>query len=287
MTTREILLQANAAKAQAAFLTTQKKNEALLYMAEEIVLHTAEILAANAADLSAAEGKISEVMLDRLRLTEGRIEGMAEGIRQVAALPDPVGRVLEKINRPSGIEVTKISVPLGVVAIIYESRPNVTSDAAALCIKSGNVCVLRIGKEAYCSARAIVDAMKMGLERAGLSEYFINLVEDTSRQSSVDIMTATGLVDLLIPRGGAGLINACVQNAKVPCIQTGTGICHVYVDSAADFEWHLISSKTQSAAAPRCATLWRSALCTGTLPRAFCPPCIKGWLRAERSTPCF
>lgn len=239
MTTREILLQANAAKAQAAFLTTQKKNEALLYMADEIVLHTAEILAANAADLSAAEGKISEVMLDRLRLTEGRIEGMAEGIRQVAALPDPVGRVLEKIIRPSGIEVTKISVPLGVVAIIYESRPNVTSDAAALCIKSGNVCVLRIGKEAYRSARAIVDAMKMGLERAGLSEYFINLVEDTSRQSSVDIMTATGLVDLLIPRGGAGLINACVQNAKVPCIQTGTGICHVYVDEAADLEMAL------------------------------------------------
>lgn len=187
-------------------------------------------------------------------------------------MPDPVGRVLEKIIRPSGIEVTKISVPLGVVAIIYESRPNVTSDAAALCIKSGNVCVLRIGKEAYRSARAIVDAMKKGLERAGLSEYFINLVEDTSRQSSVDIMTATGLVDLLIPRGGAGLINACVQNAKVPCIQTGTASATFTLTRLLTLKWHLISSKTQSAAAPRCATLWKS-------------PCAQGHCRALSARP--
>ena len=220
-------------------LGAAEKNEALLAMADRLVADADAILAANALDVEAAEGSISEVMIDRLRLDKKRIEGMSDGIRQVAALPDPVGRELDKVIRPSGIVVTKLSVPLGVVAIIYESRPNVTSDAAALCIKSGNVCVLRIGKEAYRSARAIVDAMKNGLERAGLSEYFINLVEDTSRQSSADIMTATGLVDLLIPRGGAGLINACVQNAKVPCIQTGTGICHVYVDGAADFEMAL------------------------------------------------
>ena len=239
MTTREILLDANRVKPLAAFLTTEKKNAALFAMADELISGAEDILSENARDMKEAEGKISPVMLDRLRLTKDRIEGMAEGIRQVAALPDPVGRVLEKIVRPSGIEVQKVSVPLGVVAIIYESRPNVTSDAAALCLKSGNVCVLRIGKEAYNSARAIVAALRRGLEKAGLDAGFVNLVEDTTRQSSADIMAAAGLVDLLIPRGGKGLIDACVQNAKVPCIQTGTGICHVYVDGAADFNMAL------------------------------------------------
>lgn len=234
MTTREILIEANRVKNEAALAGTDKKDAALLAMAEELAASADDILAANSADVEAARGNISDVMTDRLRLDKKRIEGMADGIRQVAALPDPVGEVIENITRPSGIVVTKVRVPLGVVAIIYESRPNVTSDAAALCIKSGNACVLRIGREAYNSAKAIVSALRRGLSRAGLTPGLIGLVEDTTRQSSADIMTATGLVDLLIPRGGAGLINACVQNAKVPCIQTGTGICHVYVDSAAD-----------------------------------------------------
>ncbi|MCD7729023.1 MAG: glutamate-5-semialdehyde dehydrogenase [Clostridia bacterium] len=235
MTTQEILQHANSVKPEALFLTEDKKNNALNAMADCILSQSGEILAANAKDVEAAQGKISQVMIDRLMLNQSRIEGMAEGIRQVAALPDPVGIVYDKITRPSGVNVEKVSVPLGVVAIIYESRPNVTSDAAALCLKSGNVCVLRTGKEAHASAVAIVNAMRSGLEKAGLSPYFINLIEDTSRNSAQEIMTATGLVDLLIPRGGAGLINACVQNAKVPCIQTGTGICHVYVDKYADF----------------------------------------------------
>lgn len=239
MTTREILINANKYKTFAALLTSEQKNNALFAMADGIEAAADKIISANEKDVAAAKGKISEVMIDRLRLTSDRIKGMADGMREVAALPDPVGRVLGTVNRPSGIKVTKVSVPLGVVAIIYESRPNVTSDAAALCLKSGNVCVLRIGKEAYNSAGAIVDAMRAALEEQGLAPELINLVEDTTRQSSVDIMTATGLVDLLIPRGGAGLINACVQNAKVPCIQTGTGICHVYVDKSADLKMAL------------------------------------------------
>ena len=239
MTTREILINANKYKTFAALLTSEQKNNALFAMADGIEAAADKIISANEKDVAAAKDKISEVMIDRLRLTSDRIKGMADGMREVAALPDPVGRVLGTVNRPNGIKVTKVSVPLGVVAIIYESRPNVTSDAAALCLKSGNVCVLRIGKEAYNSAGAIVDAMRAALEEQGLAPELINLVEDTTRQSSADIMTATGLVDLLIPRGGAGLINACVQNAKVPCIQTGTGICHVYVDKSADLKMAL------------------------------------------------
>lgn len=173
-------------------------------------------------------------MLDRLALTEDRVAAMAEGVRQVAALPDPVGRVLRTVERPSGITIRKISIPMGVVAIIYESRPNVTSDAAALALKSGSACVLRGGKEAFRSAGAIVEALREGLARAGLPREAVNLIQDTTRQSAGELMTAVGLVDLLIPRGGAGLIRSCVENALVPCIQTGTGICHVYVDKDAD-----------------------------------------------------
>ncbi len=239
MTTREILLRANAAKKAAALADTATKNAALSAMADALIERSDEILKANAADVEAAAGKISEVMTDRLRLDKKRIEGMADGIRQVASLPDPVGVVLDTVTRPSGIVVRKVSVPLGVVAIIYESRPNVTSDAAALCIKSGNACVLRIGREAYNSAKAIVDAMREGLKKCGLDERLINLIDDTSRRSANEIMEASGLVDLLIPRGGAGLIAACVQNARVPCIQTGTGICHVYVDRAAGLDMAL------------------------------------------------
>ncbi len=239
MTTKQLLLGAKGCKTAAAMLTGEQRNMALYCMADGIVAETEAILSANDSDVLSAQGKITPVMIDRLKLDKKRIEGMAEGIRQVAALPDPLARTLEDITRPGGIRLRKVPVPLGVVAIIFESRPNVTADAAALCVKSGNVSVLRAGKEAHASAKAIVDAMRRGLVKAGLPEGLINLVEDTSRKSAEDIMTATGLVDLLIPRGGAGLINACVQNAKVPCIQTGTGICHVYVDAAADMEMAL------------------------------------------------
>ena len=194
------------------------------------------ILEANAADLEAARGHISEVMLDRLALTPERINAMAKGIREVADLPDPVGKVLRRVERPNGLVIEKTAVPMGVIAIIYESRPNVTSDAAALAIKSGNACILRCGKEAWRSANAIVKALRQGLVENGLPEAAVSLIEDTSHASANALMTAVGYVDLLIPRGGAGLIRACVENATVPCIQTGTGICHVYVDKAADLE---------------------------------------------------
>ena len=234
--TIEILKEAKSVKGILCSLSTEKKNEALLNMADALIENTEEILSENAKDLERAKGTISDVMLDRLALSAQRIEGMAEGIRQVAALPDPVGEVLETVVRPSGIVVEKTAVPMGVVAIIYESRPNVTSDAAALALKSGNVCVLRGGKEAFLSSNAIVNAMRKGLAKAELPETLINLVQDTTRQSANELMNAVGYVDLLIPRGGAGLIKACTENAKVPCIQTGTGICHIYVDKKAEYE---------------------------------------------------
>lgn len=236
MTTQEILKAAKAAKGSMMCAGTEQKNKALLAMAEELVAGTEEILKENQKDLEASKGMISEVMLDRLSLSKERIEGMAQGIREVAELPDPVGKVLRRVERPNGLIIEKTAVPMGVTAIIYESRPNVTSDAAALALKSGNVCILRGGKEAYRSAAAIVKCLKRGLAKAGISEDAVNLIEDTTRASALELMTAVGYVDLLIPRGGAGLICACVENAKVPCIQTGTGICHIYVDQAADQE---------------------------------------------------
>ena len=231
---KELLEQAKAAKSRVAALGTEEKNRGLLAMAASLEAHAGEILKANAEDLTEAQGKISDVMLDRLRLTEGRIQAMAQGIRQVAALPDPVGLILDSHTRPDGLKIDKVSVPMGVIAIIYESRPNVTSDAAALTLKSGNVCVLRGGKEAIRSATSIVDALRAGLRQAGIPENAVNLVQDTSRDSATALMTAGGYVDLLIPRGGAGLISACVRTATVPCIATGTGICHVYVEKTAD-----------------------------------------------------
>ena len=231
---KELLEQAKAAKPRVAALGTEEKNRGLLAMAASLEANAGEILKANAEDLTQAQGKISEVMQDRLRLTEGRIQAMARGIRQVAALPDPVGLILDSHTRPDGLKIDKVSVPMGVIAIIYESRPNVTSDAAALTLKSGNVCVLRGGKEAIRSATAIVDALRAGLRQADIPENAVNLVQDTSRDSATALMTAGGYVDLLIPRGGAGLISACVRTATVPCIATGTGICHVYVEKTAD-----------------------------------------------------
>ena len=239
MTTLEMLRNAKAAWPELATAGTEKKNAALMAMADALEKDCAAILEANAADVEAARGSISDVMLDRLRLDEKRIAGMADGVRQVAKLPDPVGRVITRVDRPNGLTIEKIGVPMGVVAIIYESRPNVTSDAAALTVKSGNACVLRGGREAFRSADAIVRAMQRGLKQAGLPETLVQLVQDATRQSANDLMTAVGLVDLLIPRGGAGLIRACTENAKVPCIQTGTGICHVYVDASADLDMAL------------------------------------------------
>ena len=239
MSTLDILRAAKAAWPHLAAASAAQKNQALLGMADALVARTAEILAANAADMEAARGSISEVMLDRLLLTEARILAMAEGVREVAALPDPVGRVIDRVERPNGLVIEKTGVPMGVIAIIYESRPNVTSDAAALAVKSGNACVLRGGKEAFRSANAIVLALQEGLAAAGLPRELAQLVQDTTRQSAADLMTAVGLVDLLIPRGGAGLIRACTENARVPCIQTGTGICHIYVDAAARLDMAL------------------------------------------------
>ena len=234
MTTRELLVKAKRAKTAVALASAEQKNAALLAMAAALEEDCAAILAANALDMEAARGAVSDVMLDRLALSESRIAGMARGIREVAALPDPVGEVLRREVRPNGLVIEKTASPIGVIAIIYESRPNVTSDAAALAMKAGSACVLRGGKEAHRSAAAIVTALRKGLAAAGLPEDAVMLVEDTTRQSANELMTATGLVDLLIPRGGAGLIRACVDNATVPVIETGTGICHIYVDKAAD-----------------------------------------------------
>ena len=234
-----MLKAAKAAKIAIAKLTSQQKNMALEAMADALMQNQAAILAANALDMEAAKDHISPVMLDRLQLTPARIAGMAQGIRDVIALPDPVGHILEAHTRSDGLLIQKKSVPMGVIAIIYESRPNVTSDAAALALKSGNVCVLRGGKEAFRSANAIVQALKQGLRSVGIPEDAVNLVQDTSRASATALMTANGYIDLLIPRGGAGLINACVRNATVPCIATGTGICHVYVEKTADLDMAL------------------------------------------------
>ena len=238
MTTQEILEAARAAKTVVALASSETRTHALWAMSDWLCHpeNMEAILAANAEDMAAAKGHISDVMLDRLALTEERIGAMARGILETAALPDPVGRVLKRVERPNGLVIEKTAVPMGVIAIIYESRPNVTSDAAALAIKSGNACILRCGKEAWRSANAIVKALRQGLVENGLPEAAVSLIEDTSHASANALMTAVGYVDLLIPRGGAGLIRACVENAKVPCIQTGTGICHVYVDAAADLE---------------------------------------------------
>ena len=230
----QMLKNAKAAKFEVSKLTTQQKNAALEAMADALIANEEMILTANAQDMEAAKGTVSDVMLDRLRLTPARIAGMAQGIREVAALPDPVGHLLERYTRPDGLQIDRVSVPMGVIGIIYESRPNVTSDAAALALKAGSVCVLRGGKEAFRSANAIVEALRSGLRSLGITENAVNLVQDTSRASATAMMTANGYIDLLIPRGGKGLIDACVRNATVPCIATGTGICHVYVEKTAD-----------------------------------------------------
>lgn len=234
--TQEILQATKRASAALAQITSEEKNAVLLAMADALQASCDTILAENQKDLQQARGVISDTMLDRLALNKDRVFGMAQGIRDVVALPDPVGRIQKETVLTNGLCIRKVSVPMGVVGVIYESRPNVTSDVAALTLKSSNACVLRGGKEAYRSARAIVDALHQGMKACGLDENVVNLIEDTSRTSAQEMMHADDTLDLLIPRGGAGLIRACVTQATVPCIQTGTGICHVYVDQYADLD---------------------------------------------------
>lgn len=236
MTTREILERAVSAKKDIRTLSCDDKNLAIEKMAQMLESQNDVILAENAADVEDAKGKISEVIIDRLTLTKERIASMADGMRQVMTLPDPNGKILERIERPNGLIIEKTAVPMGVIGIIYESRPNVTSDAAVLCFKSSNVCVLRGGKEAYRTSKAIINALRNGLESCGINPDALNLIDDTSRESANEMMKARGYIDLLIPRGGKGLIKACTENATVPCIETGTGICHIYVEETADLE---------------------------------------------------
>ena len=285
MTTLDILKQAKAAGSELAKLSSEDKNNALLAMADALEENCRAILEENKKDLEAARGKITDVMIDRLSLDESRIKGMADGIRDVVKLPDPVGRVLDREELPNGLVVEKTAVPMGVVAIIYESRPNVSSDAAALALKSGNVCVLRGGKEAFRSANAIVNALRGGLKKLGFCENFINMVQDTTRQSSTDLMTAEGYIDLLIPRGGAGLIKACVDNAKVPVIQTGTGICHVYVDDDADLDMALNIIENAKTSRPSVCNAEEVLLVNGKIADKFLPMLKKRLVDDRKENP--
>ncbi|MBE6835403.1 MAG: glutamate-5-semialdehyde dehydrogenase [Ruminococcaceae bacterium] len=220
-----------------AVASTEDKNRALLSIASALEENCEKILEKNRIDMEAAKNSgINPTMLDRLLLTKERIKGMADGVREVVSLPDPVGRTLDSVTRPNGLEITKVSVPIGVIAVIFEARPNVTSDAASLCLKAGNCVILRGGKEAINSNTEIALVMRNAVKKVGFPEDCINFVEDVSRQSATDLMTLNEFVDVLIPRGGAGLIQACVKNATVPVIETGTGNCHIYVDKSADIE---------------------------------------------------
>lgn len=285
MTTMDILHNAKAAAPALSVADTKLKNDALYAMADALVADYSLILEQNALDMEAAKSHIPSVMVDRLCLTESRILAMAEGIRQVAKLPDPVGAVRSSVERPNGIVIEKVGVPMGVVAIIYESRPNVTSDAAALALKSGNACVLRGGKEAFRSANAIVKAMQKGLNQVGLSDHLVQLVQDTTRNSAQELMTAVGLVDLLIPRGGAGLIKACTENAKVPCIQTGTGICHIYVDKDADQDMALDILENAKTSRPSVCNAAEVCLVHQDIVEEFLPKMYQRLVAARKENP--
>ena len=271
MTTLELCKKTRAARASLASADRAAKDALLLSMADSLLAAAPEILEANAQDMAAARGHITDVMLDRLYLDEKRLAAMADGVRAIAALPDHTGRVLAEVRRPNGLVIQKVQVPLGLVAIIYESRPNVTSDAAALALKSGNTCILRSGKEAHRTACAIVAALKRGVAAAGGDPDILNIVEDTTHQSAADIMTAKGVVDLLIPRGGAGLIRACVAGATVPCIETGTGICHVYVDADADLDKALDIVENAKASRPSVCNAEEVLLVHSAVAAAFLP----------------
>lgn len=271
MTTREIMVAAKAAAPRLAVLRTAEKNALLLSMAEALLTDTEAILAANREDLAAAEGSIAPVMLDRLRLDRGRIAAMAEGIRAVAALPDPVGRTLATTRREDGLLIERVSVPIGVIAIIYESRPNVTSDAAALALKAGSACILRGGREAHRSSVAIVAALRRALAAHGLPEALVSVLSDTTRASALELMTGEGYIDLLIPRGSAGLIRTCVETAKVPVIQTGTGICHVYIDGAAEEDMALAILENAKTSRPSVCNAAEVCLVDAEIAKSFLP----------------
>ena len=269
--TQQLLTAARGAMGALALASGEERSAALRAMAARLRGQCEAILAANRQDLEAAKATVAPVMLDRLRLDEVRVEAMAAGVEDVAALPDPLGRTLSEVTRPNGLVIRQVSVPMGLIAIIYESRPNVTSDAAALALKSGNACVLRCGKEAWRTSKAIVDALRQGVAAAGLPETAVNLIEDTTRASSYALMEAVGYVDLLIPRGGAGLIRACVENAKVPCIQTGTGICHIYVDDTADQDKALDIIENAKASRPSVCNAEEVCLVHKDIAAAFLP----------------
>ena len=281
---KEMLENARRAKRAVAALSAAQKNAALEAMAQALLDSREDILAANARDMEAARGTMPQVMLDRLLLTDARIGAMAGGIREVAALPDPVGAVLEEHTRPDGLNIQKVCVPMGVIAIIYESRPNVTSDAAALALKSGSVCVLRGGREAFRSAQAIVAALRRGLASVGITEDAVNLVQDPTRAGAAELMTAVGYIDLLIPRGGAGLIRACVENATVPCIATGTGICHVYVEKTADLDMALRIVENAKTSRPSVCNAEEVLLVDRAIAGEFLPM-LRRRLVAERENP--
>ena len=285
MTTLEILQKAKKSAPSLAQATTAQKNNALLAMADALEAQTEEVLKANVTDMEKAQGKLSQSMLDRLALTQDRIRGMAAGIRQVVELPDPVGAVRNRVTRENGIVIDRVGVPMGVVAIVYEARPNVTSDAAVLALKSGNACVLRSGSDAFCSANAIVKAMQTGLKAVGLEEDLVQLVQDTSRGSVTELMGAVGLVDLLIPRGGAGLIKACTEGAKVPCIQTGTGICHIYVDRDADQEMALNIIENAKTSRPSVCNAAEVCLVHADIAKEFLPKLRKRLVTDRQTNP--
>lgn len=282
-TVQELLARAKAAAPRLAMLTTEKKNAALLHMAKRLREGKDAILAANREDVLAAGERLGSVMVDRLALTEARIEAMASGIEDVVALPDPVGVLGETVERPNGLRITRVSVPLGVIAIIYESRPNVTSDAAALCLKSGNVCILRGGKDACRTSGAIVSILRRALAECGLCEDFVCMPQDSSRESAARLMTAVDYVDALIPRGGAGLIRACVEQARVPCIQTGTGICHIYVDADADLDMALSIVENAKTSRPSVCNAAEVCLVHTSVAPAFLPRLQKRLVEQRRA----
>lgn len=246
---QELCLKARNASRITAMLSSQEKDRALSLCAESLLSHCEEILSANRQDMDEAEDQgMSEGLLDRLAMTEKRIADMAAGMKDVAALEDPVGRVLERFTRPNGLVITKISVPFGVIGMIYEARPNVTADAFALCFKAGSACILKGGSAAKRSNQAILSALRKGLAEAGLPEEAVTLLPGTDRESTLAFMGMRGLVDVLIPRGSAGLIRSVVEHAAIPVIETGTGNCHVYVDASADVDMALdiiLNAKTQ------------------------------------------
>ena len=281
--TKQILITAKETLKVLRGINDERINEALLRMADALIKNTAKILEENSKDIALAKDRISTVMIDRLTLTESRISSMADGIREIAKLPSPLGKTLREVVRPNGLIIDKVCVPMGVIAIIYESRPNVTSDAAALALKSGNVCILRGGKEAYNSARAIVDAIEEGLALAGLPRNAVQLVSDTTRESANELMKAKGYIDLLIPRGGKGLISACVENATVPCLETGTGICHIYVDKDADLNKALAIIENAKTSRPSVCNAAEVCLVHKDIAKKFLPM-LKAKLTDGRST---